>query len=87
MGVPVLGTSRTAEKLERLKSLGLDHGIGGSGADFVANVHELTAGEGVSVVIDLLGGSVLAGNLGVLAPQGRLVLVGLLAECQRRIST
>jgi NADPH2:quinone reductase len=79
MGCLVMGTSRTADKLERLKPLGLDHGIDVSSADFVASVRGLTASEGVNVVIDLLGGSVLAGSLQVLALQGRLVLVGLLA--------
>ncbi len=79
MGCLVMGTSRTADKLERLKPLGLDHGIDVSGADFVESVRGLTASEGVNVVIDLLGGSVLAGSLQVLALQGRLVLVGLLA--------
>jgi NADPH:quinone reductase len=78
MSCLVLGTSRTADKLERLSPLGLDHGINTSVADYVATVRELTAGEGVDVVIDLLGGAVLAGNLGALSPRGRLVLVGLL---------
>jgi NADPH2:quinone reductase len=39
----------------------------------------MTMGIGVNVVIDLLGGPVLADNLQALAQRGRLVLVGLLA--------
>ena len=79
MGCWVLGTSRTAGKLERLKPLGLDLGIDTSHESFAEVVLTETKGRGVDVVIDLLGGSVLAGNLAALATRGRLVLVGLLA--------
>jgi len=79
MGCLTLATSRTAAKLERCQPLGLDHGIDTSREDFAAAVRAATGAVGVDVVIDLLGGSALAGNLAALAPQGRLVLVGLLA--------
>ncbi len=78
MGCEVWGTSRTAEKLEKTKPLGLDHGIDASQEDFAEKVRASSAGKGVDVVIDLLGGAVLAGNLAALATRGRLVLVGLL---------
>jgi putative PIG3 family NAD(P)H quinone oxidoreductase len=74
-----LATSRTAAKLERAKPLGLDHAIDTSRENFGTRARDLTGGLGVDVLIDLLGGSALAGNLAALAPQGRLVLVGLLA--------
>lgn len=79
MGCTKLATSRTAAKLEQAKLLGLDHGIDTSHQDFAATVRSRTEGLGVDVVIDLLGGKALAGNLEALAPRGRLVLVGLLA--------
>jgi NADPH:quinone reductase len=79
MGCTVLGTSRTADKLERLKVLGLDHGIDTSRHQFPEVVHRETKGRGVNLVIDLLGGAVLAANLDALGLKGRLVLVGLLA--------
>jgi len=78
MGCMVFGTSRTAAKLEQAKRLGMDHGIDVSHQDFVEVIRAETGGTGVEVVIDLLGGSALAGNLAALAHQGRLVLVGLL---------
>jgi NADPH:quinone reductase len=78
MGCTVLGTSRTAAKLERARALGLDHGINTSVEDFATVVRSYTGGAGMDVVIDLLGGSALAGNLASLANRGRLVLVGLL---------
>ena len=83
MGCTVFGTSRTADKLERARSLGLDVPIDTSEHDFVAVVRQQTAGAGVQVVLDLLGAGVLAGNLKALATQGRLVLVGLLVGARR----
>jgi NADPH:quinone reductase len=79
MGCPSFGTSRTADKLERLKSLGLHLGIDTSRDNFSEVVLGATKGRGVNVVIDLLGAAVLSGNLAALATRGRLVLVGLLA--------
>ncbi len=78
MGCTVLGTSRTAAKLERARELGLDHGIDTSVESFAEVARARTDGAGVDVVIDFLGGPALAGNLSALATRGRLVLVGLL---------
>ena len=78
MGCQVVGTTRTASKLERLKALGLDLGIDTSRENFAEIAQSETKGRGVDVVIDLVGASVLAGNLTALATRGRLVLVGLL---------
>ncbi len=82
MGCEVWGTSRTAAKLERTKALGLDHGIDASREDFADVIQASTAGKGVDVIIDLLGGMALERNLAALAPKGRLVLVGLLGGSQ-----
>ena len=46
------------EKLEKMKSLGLDHGIDTSHEDFAETVKSLSGGRGVDVLIDLLGGGV-----------------------------
>jgi putative PIG3 family NAD(P)H quinone oxidoreductase len=74
LGATVLGTSRSAEKLARALVYGLDHGIDTSRASFREAV-----GEPVDVVLDVLGGPAFADNLAVLAPRGRLVLLGFLA--------
>ena len=70
----MLGTSRSAEKLARATVYGLDHGIDTSRASFREVV-----GDPVDVVLDVLGGPAFADNLAVLAPRGRLVLLGFLA--------
>ncbi len=82
MGCEVWGTSRTGDKLEKTRPLGLGHGIEGSDGDFAEKVRASTGGRGVDVLIDLLGGPALAGNMDALAPKGRLVLVGLLGGSQ-----
>ncbi|HEX6587807.1 MAG TPA: NAD(P)H-quinone oxidoreductase [Longimicrobiales bacterium] len=74
-GARVIGTSRTADKLERARCLGLDAGIHG-GAHWPDDVMEATGTAGVDAIVDLVGAAYFDGNLRVLAPLGRIVLVG-----------
>lgn len=83
-GVWVLGTSRTAEKLEKCEEFGLDQGIitGGDTIEknpkiFAELPHHFTDGKGVDVILDLVGASYFAANIESLALKGRLILVGL----------
>ena len=75
-GARVLSTASSDEKLERLKTLGLDEGINYLTHDFVTEVRRLTDGRGVDVVVDSVGGITLQGSLDVLAYPGRCVSVG-----------
>ena len=76
-GANVIGTSRTADKLEKCKSLGLKHAIAASDANFSDQVLQFTDGRGVNVILDLVGASYFSENLRSLAVKGRLILVGL----------
>jgi putative PIG3 family NAD(P)H quinone oxidoreductase len=78
-GARVIGTSRSAEKLERAGALGVDVGIDSSSDDWPARVVDATGGKGVDAILDLVGGSYLANSLRTLSPRGRLILVGLTA--------
>jgi putative PIG3 family NAD(P)H quinone oxidoreductase len=73
IGATVLGTSRTPAKLQHARALGLDIGIDTSGGSFREAVI-----EPVNVIIDVLGGPAFADNLAILAPRGRLVMLGFL---------
>jgi NADPH:quinone reductase-like Zn-dependent oxidoreductase len=78
--VTTLGTSRTAEKLQKARELGLDVGIGAAEeGGWAARVEQETEGEGVNAILDLVGGGYLPDNLRVLATRGRLVVVGTVA--------
>ena len=76
-GARVFGTSRSAAKLERARALGLEVGIDTSREDFAEVVRRQTGGAGVDLVLDLVGGPVLGGNLLALARGGRMIVVGL----------
>lgn len=71
-GIKVLGTSRTADKLEKCKELGLDEAIL---AD--ENLAEKLRGKNVDVILDLVGAKNFQANLESLGLKGRLILVGL----------
>ena len=76
LGARVIGTSGSAEKLARLQAQGLDVGLCTRGADFNGAVMKATAGEGVNLVINTVGGSVFAEDIRCMAFQGRLATVG-----------
>lgn len=78
-GARVLGTSRSAWKLERARELGLEVGIEAGGGSFDEVVRRETGGAGVDAILDLVGGAYLAGNLRALATRGRVAVVGLVA--------
>lgn len=73
----VLGTSRTAAKLDRAREYGLDVPILSTSGPLAPLV-----GDPVHVILDVLGGPALEENLALLAPRGRLVLLGFLQGSQ-----
>jgi NADPH2:quinone reductase len=75
LGAKVIGTSGSAEKLDRLKPLGLDLALQ-TRKDFSKNVLEATAGQGVDLIVNTVGGSVFAEAQKSLAFQGRMAIVG-----------
>ena len=88
-GATVYGTSRTADKLDRIRdlNLGLDASVevGDTPARFVEAVQDWTAGAGVDVILDLVGGNYLSANLDALASRGRLICVGTMAGAKSEI--
>jgi NADPH:quinone reductase-like Zn-dependent oxidoreductase len=76
LGANAIGTSGSAEKLERLKAFGLDVGVRTRAADFSDAVIAATGGKGVNLVVNNVGGSVFAECVRALAFQGRFATVG-----------
>lgn len=77
IGAKTIGTSRTADKLERAREYGLGEAIlTGENAEF-ASILKSKNGGGVDVILDLVGAGYFRENLECLLPKGRLMLVGL----------
>jgi putative PIG3 family NAD(P)H quinone oxidoreductase len=77
LGCTVLGTSRTSDKLDLCKKLGLDEGIVATDGKFADQVLARTGGAGVDVVLDLVGGAYFPESMACAAPKARIVVVGL----------
>ena len=75
LGVRVFTTAGTPDKCARAIELGADVAINYRTEDFPPVVAERTAGRGVDVIIDVIGGDYLGRNLEALAPDGRLVVL------------
>ncbi|WP_438017393.1 NAD(P)H-quinone oxidoreductase [Sorangium sp. So ce315] len=79
LGCFVAGTSRTQDKLDRCRALGLDAGVLASGGKFADEVLKATGGAGVDAVLELVGGAYVNEDLRACAMRGRIALVGLTA--------
>jgi putative PIG3 family NAD(P)H quinone oxidoreductase len=77
VGARVAVTAGSAEKLARCRDLGAEVLVNYREQDFVEAVRAATGGHGADVVLDLIGAKYLARNVEVLAPNGRLVVIGL----------
>jgi NADPH2:quinone reductase len=76
LGVEMYGTSSSDEKLARVKELGLQHGINYKKQDYEEAVKNLTRGEGVDAVFEMLGGEHTAKSLRCLRDFGRVIQYG-----------
>ena len=76
LGAKVIGTSRSAEKLERLKAHGLDVGVVTGAEGFGEAVSRVIGDAGVDMVVDNIGADVLEPCLKALAVGGRFVTIG-----------
>jgi NADPH2:quinone reductase len=72
----ILATASSDERLERLKRLGLDHGINYTRDDVAKEAKRLTDNKGVDVIVDSVGGPTLQGSINALAYRGRVSMVG-----------
>lgn len=76
LDVETYGTASSNEKLERVKKLGLNHAINYREVDYEQRVQELTNGEGVDAVFEMLGGEHTAKSLRCCRPFGRVIIYG-----------
>jgi len=76
LGVEMYGTSSSDEKLARVKALGLQHGINYKQSDYEDAIKDLTYGEGVDAVFEMLGGEHTNKSVRCLRDFGRVIVYG-----------
>jgi NADPH:quinone reductase-like Zn-dependent oxidoreductase len=84
-GARVIATTGTDAKAERARSLGADEVVNYSTQDFVAEVKRLTGKRGVDLVVEHVGGEVMAKSVMATAAGGRIVTCGATAGFEPKI--
>ncbi|MCL6483751.1 MAG: NAD(P)H-quinone oxidoreductase [Janthinobacterium lividum] len=77
LGHRVFATAGSDEKARACEALGAERGINYRTEDFVAIVKQLTAGRGVDVILDMVGGDYLPREIDCLADDGRIGLIAV----------
>lgn len=75
-GMRVIGTAGTDEGLALVRSQGAQHVLKHRDADYLQRLPSLTGGRGVDVVLEMLANVNLDRDLDLLAPHGRIVVIG-----------
>ena len=78
-GSPVFATAGSAEKCAACTALGAAAAVNYRETDFVEAVRAATDGQGVDVVLDMVGQAYLPRNLAVLKTEGRLVIIAFMS--------
>ena len=76
LGAKVIATAGSAEKCDACLKLGAQRAINYKDEDFVEAVKAETAGRGVNVILDMVGGEYVDRNIRSLGDDGRLVYIG-----------
>lgn len=76
-GCEVFGTCGSADKIEYLKSMGVQHPINYNTQDFYQEIKKITGDYGLDAVFDAVGGSSAKKGFKLLGSGGRLVLYGV----------
>ncbi len=84
-GATVFATAGTREKCAACERLGAARAINYRDQDFVAVLREVTDGRGVDVILDMVGGEYVPRNLSLLAEDGRLVQIAVLAGARATV--
>jgi NADPH2:quinone reductase len=85
LGHRVFATAGTDEKCRACESLGAEIGINYRSMDFVEVVKQKTAGKGVDVILDMVGGDYIAREINTLADDGRLSLIAFIGGAKANV--
>ncbi|MGF7074016.1 NAD(P)H-quinone oxidoreductase [Mucilaginibacter sp. 3215] len=75
LGSTVYTTAGSDDKCSFCEQLGANKAINYKNADFKEEIKALTNGAGVNVILDMIGGDYMPGNIDSLAVEGRLVMI------------
>ena len=78
LGARVFATAGSDDKCRACERLGAERGINYRSEDFVEVARQATGGEGVDLILDMVGGDYTPRNVRLLAPDGRLVIIAFL---------
>jgi len=85
-GARVFATAGSADKARACERFGAVRGIDYRTEDFVEVIRQETAGKGVDLILDMVGGSYLARNLEAAAVEGRLVVISLIGGARAELN-
>lgn len=78
-GARVIGVCGGPRKAAFLRDFGVEHVVDHQNEDLAARVAAITAGQGLDVILDSVGGAFIAGGLRMLRAGGRFVSIGAAA--------
>lgn len=84
-GAEVWTTVGNQEKAEACLKAGAQHALIYRDTDFEADIRQATGGQGVDVILDMVGGAYINKNLRLLAVNGRLVQIAFLEGSKAEI--
>lgn len=85
-GAHVIATVGNAEKVQACLDAGADFVINYKEQDFVEEVNAHTAGKGVDVILDMVGGDYIQKNIDLLALEGRLLQIAFLKSSHAKVN-
>jgi NADPH:quinone reductase len=76
LGLHVIGSAGTAEGLDLVRRLGAQHAVNHRENGYLDQVMQITRGRGADVVLEMLANVNLEKDLTVIAPRGRICVIG-----------
>jgi NADPH:quinone reductase len=73
----IIGAISSTSKKQKVLELGADYTVDYSQPDWPNEIHKLTEGKGVDVILEMSGGKLFSQGLRCLAPFGRIVVYGM----------
>ncbi len=86
MGAKVYATAGNLVKCAKCEELGAERAVNYRQEDYVEAIGHATGGKGIDVSLNMVGGSYLARDIALLAPDGRLVMIAFLEGAKAELN-